>query len=382
MRLQRRGFTLIELLVVIAIIAILIGLLLPAVQKVRESAARLQCQNNLKQIGLACHNYESTNNHLPPGGGPGNGGGSQASIAAIILPYLEQGNVYNLFNLAYDVNNDPHNQAARNQEIKTYLCPSDYQIGHLTANGGKDGRLNYYGNIGTTANLVTKPQDAGHWGIFNRTYSAYSGYYPAAGATATSIRITDVTDGTSNTALFSETTRSTTDGGCGHNDVTKYTPRDYYNPTIIYLIPDNDPGWSPYTPTPPGAPMTPEPGYAYGSYTSSPHNYLFPPGPQPPCNSWDYTFTSDIRYRGCQYYRDIPEMETYTHTVPPNYRGYDCGNYSITGAHIAARSYHMNGVNVVYCDGSVHFVTNGISFPTWQALGTRSGGDILGPDAP
>jgi prepilin-type processing-associated H-X9-DG protein len=68
-------------------------------------------------------------------------------------------------------------------------------------------------------------------------------------------------------------------------------------------------------------------------------------------------------------------MQNYTHTVPPNYAGYDCGNYSITGAHIAARSYHVSGVNVCFADGSVHFISDTISFPTWQALGTRSGGE-------
>jgi prepilin-type processing-associated H-X9-DG protein len=228
--------------------------------------------------------------------------------------------------------------------------------------------------------------DTAHMGVFNYTLNPP---VAAAGVTqlASSQRITDITDGTSNTAMFSETTRSKTDGGCGHNNVTAYTPADYYNPTIIYLIPDSDPGWSPYTPTPNLSPalqtnpgpitMTQEPQYS--SNPNSPKDYAFAPGPQPPCNSWDYYPTNDIRYRGCQYYRgDVPEMEFYTHTVPPNYQGFDCGNYSITGAHIAARSYHTGGVNVSFADGSVHFITNSINFATWQALGTSQAGDLLG----
>src|SRR5260370_19613008 len=127
---RRSGFTLIELLVVIAIIAILIALLVPAVQKVREAASRLQCKNNLKQIGLALHNYHGTNKSLPPGFrskaasvdgdslGPGWGWG------AYLLPYLEQENVFRQIDFTKDIA-APANAQARLTSLAVFLCPSD-----------------------------------------------------------------------------------------------------------------------------------------------------------------------------------------------------------------------------------------------------------------
>jgi prepilin-type N-terminal cleavage/methylation domain-containing protein/prepilin-type processing-associated H-X9-DG protein len=388
MNVKRRGFTLIELLVVIAIIAILIGLLLPAVQKVREAANRASCQNNLKQIGLASLNYESTCGHLPPGEGPYISGGTPASIMIMVLPYVEQANLYNQFNLAKDASSDVANYFARTQEVKFLLCPSDPEGPRIPQNGtaptGQNknaplGRNNYYANIGTTADPLST--DASRVGIFNYHLSA------VAGAQASGTRITDITDGTSNTAMFAETRRSTVNGGC-----PSLIGVDVYNPDMFYFIPDTDPGWSPYTPRPDLYPalktnsgtitMTQEPQYTKSSRTTSPHDYPLPAGPQPPCNSYDYAPTGGITYRGCEYQRGFYITQDYNHTAPPNYQGFDCGNSSFSMGHIAARSYHTGGVNVCYADGSVHFVTNSISLATWQALGTREGGEVLGSDAP
>jgi prepilin-type N-terminal cleavage/methylation domain-containing protein/prepilin-type processing-associated H-X9-DG protein len=359
----RRGFTLIELLVVIAIIGILIALLLPAVQKVREAANRLKCQNNLKQVGLAAHNFESTNGYLPPRFGTvsvnGMVGVNDASPQALLLPYIEQSNKYNQFNFNYNVWNDnpavsglPRmpgiNLAARTQDIAIYLCPSDLSTTLRPAdwadNGNNtptlpEGRLNYFGCLGATS----RESDSGPWaGIFAMPRSP--------GQMLRGTPIAGITDGTSNTAMFSEVMRTT--------DTWPHV-RNIRTNTVIILqeaeLPDtND-------------------GRAF-----------------PPCATGDEWYAS-ISYVGTEFERNLTGLTTYTHTLPPNWnrlvssgpQHYNCGddvtqdNIGIVHIHVAASSYHAGGVNVGMADGSVRFVADGINFATWQALGTRAGGEVV-----
>jgi prepilin-type N-terminal cleavage/methylation domain-containing protein/prepilin-type processing-associated H-X9-DG protein len=337
---RRPAFTLIELLVVIAIIAILIGLLLPAVQKVRGAAARIKCANNLKQIGLAMHNYMDTNEGLPPNGvftwtGSAMVQTSPWSAIARILPFIEQENLFRNVDLTQPYSVQPFVTSKR---VATYICPSeinDKGSGTDPAYGNKNWTLNYAVNLGTWAVLTQKATGMrGSDGAFSPNF----GFRPA-----------DFTDGMSNTIAMSE--------------VKSYTPRvsgSANSATFSTPVP------------PPAAPGAPPFGTPFGvgafDPTKSTHvewvdgkvhetgfTTAFPPNTQSPMVSGGKTYDVDF----------VSATES---------------NTGDTYAAVTARSFHSGGVNALLMDGSVRFVRCTISMVTWRALGTRAGGEVVGED--
>jgi prepilin-type N-terminal cleavage/methylation domain-containing protein/prepilin-type processing-associated H-X9-DG protein len=238
MKTRRMGFTLIELLVVIAIIAILIGLLVPAVQKVREAAARVQCQNNLKQIGIGMHNYHGAWKRFPPGltsqaatlDGPSLGPGW--GWAAHLLPYLEQGNVQRQIDFSKDIA-DPANAQARVMSLPIFRCPSDAPLGDTFT--------------------VIDSAGAAICDVAFANYVAMAGVYEVTGFPDTSnglpgvmlrnsrVRVIDITDGSSNTLFVGEraskrSPQTTWVGAVTGASVPPQNPAyDYEGPGILVL---------------------------------------------------------------------------------------------------------------------------------------------------
>ena len=368
MRVKRRGFTLIELLVVIAIIAILIALLLPAVQQAREAARRTQCRNNLKQIGLAMHNYHDVHLQFPPGRmAPSRGQNvgidcwyGHVSPLYHVLPYIDQGNVYNqldhnLTRVRFGTPLCDTNGFVNSLALPAFMCPSDpsHQSGVNTNS--------YRANWGATA------YGGRHFGsglAEDATYtpnaeSELDGAPSGSFGDTSGRKIGSFSDGTSNTSLYSERMVGT------HNTSTV---------SLANYLHKNDGGTS----FVPGAntDTTASVVTACSAITAADIN----------TSNISGNYRVDFGYTSGDdpaWYYSSYQHGAYNHLYTPNYPVPDCGKGSLPDdeselAIVSARSYHTGGVHTCLADGSVKFVSNNIDLNIWKAAGTRAGGEVLG----
>jgi prepilin-type N-terminal cleavage/methylation domain-containing protein/prepilin-type processing-associated H-X9-DG protein len=377
-----RGFTLIELLVVIAIIAVLIALLLPAVQSAREAARRAQCTNNMKQIGLAVNNYESTNGAIPPSAtfaqsNPQNFDYQDQGVLCRILSYLEQTADYNSINFNYgvrgiwaggggswsDPSNDDNwsgdygrsNKTANTTYVSAFLCPSDPNNGGngtVLVNGANKlvCTTDYYWNVGKsryfTGGIVNGP-----------SYSPGAIDYnlPGGPCANKTIKISSFTDGTSNTVIMSESVQS--NSGQAIDGLGMVYAGPAWNQFIGQGNATSPPDWlaAQYCQNTPGLGQD---YYWKGEFAlSGGHNI--------------YSHTQTPNRRSCYW--------TQVNSYPPTSSDQDYAGANETM--VAASSFHPGGVNTLFMDGSVHFIKSSVAFASWYALATPAGGEVVGSDS-
>ena len=350
MRTRRSGFTLIELLVVISIIAVLIALLLPAVQSAREAGRRAQCINNLKQIGLACHNYLSSFQVLPFGKGPsynqvipGTPFYARWSAHSQLLMYVEQGNLFNSinFNLAPETpgmggdvpfmppfqNANRENATASRTQVSMFLCPSDPtppRTGWAGANSYLGNMQTWACDLGDSNPSVVAPGEIPR-GIF---------YFRS------SVGLASVTDGTSNTAFFSEKIR-----GNGTRDA------DARSDSLVTA-----------------------------SATTLDATYQT-------CTSMNPLTTTRLTHaQGASWVMGEMCCTQYNHVSTPNKTtcaglGFANNSMANMAMQVPPSSQHPGGVNTLFGDGTVRFIKNTVSLQTYRALGTRNGGETISADS-
>ncbi|HEY2155463.1 MAG TPA: DUF1559 domain-containing protein [Isosphaeraceae bacterium] len=358
---NRRAFTLIELLVVIAIIAVLIALLLPAVQAAREAARRAQCVNNMKQMGLAIHNYHSVNDVFPMGASSAIYTAAldynvkqNLSLHAAILPFVEQVQIYNALNFSWGCEDNTAilcyaiNSTGTNAQIKVYVCPSDPNAG-IPDHNGTSNTNNYYGCVGTTttfsmigsnapyANLNVKSINMPTTGLFA---------FQASNSIATCI------DGTSNTIAFAEAV-------VGNQNLQAKQKR--IGLTGVGGLQQ----------------------YEAFDISANPANAL---AALAVCaTAWNAGNAPDDQ-RGENWAHGCMCMTLFNTVGTPNFGG-DQWNYCSRIASGArsdinnADSYHSGGVNVAMADGSVRFVKDSVNLRTWMALGTKGNGEVISSDS-
>jgi prepilin-type N-terminal cleavage/methylation domain-containing protein len=340
-----RGFTLIELLVVIAIIAVLIALLLPAVQAAREAARRGQCLNNIKQLGLAFQNYESSNNVLPPafvGSGTGNTvvWTNGWSALARILPYTEQNALFNSANF-FIWKEDPTNTTTVAVNVAIFDCPSDPKTAPFLHDYGYAG-CNSYGAC------------QGSWFV----WGGFSGpYNNAAFSTNQARRFAEFTDGLSNTMIVAEVKASQAAANCRQTALSLINnpnniPSPYVNPFTIA------PEYNSCNPTLVGAVQFEEhTEWSDGNVHASGYSTAWPPN-KAILGSAAWNLGLDLDLNGINQELGGP-----------------------TFAAITSRSYHPGGVDVGFGDGSARFVKSSVDGMIWRALGTINGGEVVSSDA-
>ncbi len=314
-----RGFTLVELLVVIAIIGALVALLLPAVQSAREAARRSACTNNLRQLGVALQNFHSAHGHFPAGrGGPVP---QIFSPQAYLLPYVEEGSIEG--QMDFSVEPTPlfiagvAYSGARNQAA-AYEAVSVLTCPSDVASGRVEGSL--YGGTNYAACTGSAVLDAG-------TVNPSDGVFYRE----SKIAFRHITDGSSHTVAFSERM-------LGNGQSVSTLPPDRADLYILEL------------------------------FNSSP---VSPSNCQTPSNGTWYDA------RGAKWILGNYGNTLYNHQYVPNPPQWDCMNLPQQKGYLSARSYHREGVNVLFCDGSVRFMDDDVALVVWRAIATRAGGETL-----